>query len=113
MLSVVHIESEAESKAEYRRKFPGPSHPGRCGSRRGGEIKRSVCSLVAVLASAISLYAEDLGKATETSGLLCNSMCVKQNAGDAACDQTCTDKTGDVVLVDDQGQVFNIAVRTR
>ncbi len=72
-------------------------------------MRGSVCLLLAVLASAMSLYAEDLGKATKKSGLLCNSMCVKQSAGYAACDQTCTDKTGDVVLVDDQGQVFNIA----
>jgi len=72
-------------------------------------MKRSVCLLVAVLASALSLYAEDMGKATDMTGWLCNSKCVTQNAGDAACDQSCTEKSGDVVLVDDQGQVFKIA----
>lgn len=72
-------------------------------------MKRNVCLLVAVLASAISLYAGDMGKATAMSGWLCNSMCVAQNAGHAACDQSCSDKSGDVVLVDDRGQVFKIA----
>jgi hypothetical protein len=72
-------------------------------------MKRGVCLLVAVLASALSLYAEDTGKATHMTGWLCNSKCVTQNAGRAACDQSCTDKSGNVVLVDDHGQVFKIA----
>jgi hypothetical protein len=72
-------------------------------------MKRSVCLLVAVLASTISLYAEDMGKASDMTGWLCNAKCVKQSAGQSSCDQTCTDKTGDVVLVDDQGKVFKIA----
>jgi hypothetical protein len=72
-------------------------------------MKRSVCLLLAVLASALSLYAEDMGKATEMTGWLCNNKCVAQTAGHAACDQNCTDKSGDVVMVDDQGKVFKIA----
>jgi hypothetical protein len=43
------------------------------------------------------------------TGLLCNSKCVTQSSGHAACDQNCSDKSGDVVLVDDQGKVFKIA----
>ena len=72
-------------------------------------MKRSVCLLVALLVSALSLYAEDMGKATDMTGWLCNSKCVTQNAGHAACDQSCTDKSGAVVFVDDHGQVFKIA----
>jgi hypothetical protein len=72
-------------------------------------MKRSVCLLVAVLVSALSLYAEDMGKTTDMTGWLCNSKCVTKNAGRAACDQGCTDKSGDVVMVDDHGQVFKIA----
>jgi hypothetical protein len=43
------------------------------------------------------------------TGWLCNSKCVTKNASQAACDQGCTDKSGDVVLVDDHGQVYKIA----
>jgi len=72
-------------------------------------MKRITWSLVAVLVSAISLYAEDTGKATNMTGWLCNSKCVTKSAGHAACDQSCVEKSGDIVLVDDHGKVFNIA----
>jgi hypothetical protein len=72
-------------------------------------MKRIAALLIAVLISGISLYADDMGKETEMSGVLCNSKCVAQNAGHAACNQNCADKGGDVVLVDDQGRVFKIA----
>ncbi len=72
-------------------------------------MKRIAWLLVSVLVSAISLYAEDTGKATAMTGSLCNSKCVTQSAGHAACDQNCADKSGDIVLVDDHGQVFKIA----
>jgi len=65
--------------------------------------------LAAALISAMSLYADDMGKTTEMSGMLCNNKCVTQSAGHAACDSNCTDNSGDVVLVDDQGKVFKIA----
>jgi len=71
-------------------------------------MKRIVFLLVAALLSVVSLYAEDTGKATEMTGWLCNSKCVTQSAGHASCDQNCADKTGDVVLVDDQGKIFKI-----
>jgi hypothetical protein len=72
-------------------------------------MKRIACLLVAVLGLGISLFAEDMGKATEMTGWLCNNKCVAQTAGHAACDQNCADKSGDVVMVDDQGKVFKIA----
>ena len=72
-------------------------------------MKRRACLLLAVLASALSLYAEDMGKATDMTGWLCNNKCVAETAGHVACDQNCADKSGDVVMVDDQGRVFKIA----
>jgi hypothetical protein len=65
--------------------------------------------LVTVLGLGISLYADDMGKSTEMTGWLCNNKCVAQTAGHAVCDQHCTDKSGDVVMVDDQGKIFKIA----
>jgi hypothetical protein len=72
-------------------------------------MKRIAWLLAAVLMAGVSLFAEDTGKATDMSGWLCNNKCVTQSAGHAACDQRCADKSGDVVLVDDQGRVFKIA----
>lgn len=72
-------------------------------------MKRIVWLLIAVLGLAISLHAEDTGKTTEMTGWLCNSKCVTQSSGHAACDQNCSEKSGDIVLVDDQGKVVKIA----
>jgi hypothetical protein len=72
-------------------------------------MKRIAWLLIAVLGLGISLFAEDMGKATEMTGWLCNNKCVTQSAGHAVCDQNCADKSGDVVMVDDQGKVFKIA----
>jgi hypothetical protein len=72
-------------------------------------MKRIACLLVAVLGLGISVFADEMGKAAEMTGWLCNNKCVTQAAGHAACDQNCADKSGDVVMVDDQGKVFKIA----
>jgi hypothetical protein len=71
-------------------------------------MKRSVYLMLVLLASALWLYAEDMDKATEMTGWLCNSKCVSKNAGHAACDQRCTEKSADIVFVDDHGQVYKI-----
>jgi hypothetical protein len=72
-------------------------------------MKRSAYLLVPLLASAILLHAEDMGPTNDMTGWLCNSKCVTRNTGHATCDQSCADKSGEVVLVDDHGQVFKIA----
>ena len=70
-------------------------------------MKRIICLLVAVLGLGISLFAEGMGEATEMTGSVTTRCCA--DAGHAACDQNCADKSGDVVMVDDQGRVFEIA----
>ena len=74
-----------------------------------GKMKRIAWLPVAILVSAISLYAQDTGKTHAMTGWLCNSKCVTQSADHAICDQNCADKSGDIVLVDDQGRVLQIA----
>jgi len=72
-------------------------------------MKRMAWLLIAVLVSAISIHAEDTGKATTMTGWLCNSKCVTQSSGHAACDQKCAEESGEIVLVDDNGRVLKIA----
>lgn len=72
-------------------------------------MKRIVWLVIAVLGLGISLYAGDADKSMNMTGMLCNSKCVTQSAGQAACDSNCQDRTGDIVLVDDQGKVIKIA----
>lgn len=79
-------------------------------------MKKIVGLLVAVFCSSMLLYAQQAGKSsqgatqgTEMTGWICNSKCVTHDAGKAACDQTCSDKSGDVVFVEDSGKVTKIA----
>jgi hypothetical protein len=72
-------------------------------------MKRIAWLLAPVLLSAVSLYAEDMRKEADMSGVLCNSNGVVQNEGHAACDQTYAGQSGDVVFVDGQGRVFKVA----
>jgi hypothetical protein len=72
-------------------------------------MKRIARLLVPVLLSAIPLYAGDKGKTAEMSGFLCNSKCVSQSASHASCNTACADKGGEVILVDEMGQIFKIA----
>ncbi len=72
-------------------------------------MRRILGVLLTVFCSYMLLYAQEAGKGTEMTGWICNSKCVSHDAGKAACDQTCTDKSGDVVFVDDNGKVTKIA----
>lgn len=72
-------------------------------------MKRFVGLLVVVFCSSMLLYAQEATKGKEMTGWICNSKCVTHDAGKAACDQTCSDKSGDVVFVDDSGKVTKIA----
>ncbi len=71
-------------------------------------MKRSAALFTIVLTSLILLYAQD-NKPMEMTGWICNSACVKQSAGQATCDATCTEKSGDAVFVDDAGKVSKIS----
>lgn len=67
--------------------------------------------LLVMLCAATSLFAQGpTNKAgIEMSGTLCNSACVQNVSNRATCNTSCTDKTGDTVLVDDQGKVMKIS----
>jgi hypothetical protein len=67
--------------------------------------------LLAVLCAATSLVAQDSGKSQQkqVTGTICNSACVEPVNGLSTCNTGCTDKSGGLVIVDDQGKVMKIA----
>ena len=72
-------------------------------------MKRMTALLALLLASTMFVSAQDNGKGDEMSGVLCDQKCVKQDAGKAACDLSCTEKSGDRVFVDDEGKATKVA----
>jgi len=62
-----------------------------------------------MLAQDSAMPAQHSNKKMEMSGTICRSSCVTVVDNLSTCDKSCTDKSGDAVLVDDQGQVQKIA----
>lgn len=71
-------------------------------------MKRILCSLIAVLCLSAMMYAKDESKGTPMIGTICNSKCVVPVRSAPTCDLQCTDKSGDAVLVQDDGKVMKI-----
>ncbi len=72
-------------------------------------MKRIAWLFLVVLGSAILMHAQSSTKSTEMSGTICQSSCVSHVDNLATCDKNCTDKSGEAVLVDDQGILHPIA----
>ena len=72
-------------------------------------MKRIAVLLMFVLGTAVFVTAQSNSKGTEMIGTLCDQKCVKQDAGKAACDLSCTEKSGDRVFVDDNGKATKVA----
>ncbi len=70
-------------------------------------MKRLAWLFLAVLCSAVLLNAED--NTNTMTGWVCASKCVVQNNNGATCDPTCMEKNGDVVFINDQGEVTAIS----
>lgn len=73
------------------------------------KMKRFSLVFLAVLCTATALVAQEQTDHKQLMGTICNSACVVPHKGFPTCDLTCTDKTGDVVLVEDSGKVEKIA----
>ena len=72
-------------------------------------MKRMVALLALVLGTGIFMSAQDQSKGTEMTGTICDQKCVKQDAGKAACDLSCTETSGEAVFVDDEGKATKVA----
>jgi hypothetical protein len=74
-------------------------------------MKRAAWVVVGILCLASLAFAKDpkdKQKQMEMTGTVCNSKCVVQQDNLSTCDKGCTEKSGDVVLVDDKGKVMKI-----
>ncbi|MGC2322710.1 MAG: hypothetical protein WA463_08790 [Terriglobales bacterium] len=78
-------------------------------------MRRMVLIFVAMLCMGIAAYADDMGKGKDEgkgsamTGWLCNSKCVKPSGSKNTCDKACAAAEGDVVFIDSNGKVDNIA----
>jgi hypothetical protein len=72
-------------------------------------MKRTAALLALLLGSTMFVFAQDDPKGHEMTGVLCDQKCVKQDSGKAACDLSCTEKSGDRVFVDDEGKATKVS----
>ena len=72
-------------------------------------MKRIAWLLVTVLCSAILLFAGDKNKSTHMIGWVCNAKCVDQSSGTATCNKNCSEAAGDVVFINDSGEILQIS----
>jgi hypothetical protein len=101
---------ETSFSASNKTLIPKRADPGK---RRKGEkkMKHRGWLFLTVLSMATSLFAQDSNQnqQKEMTGTICNSACVVRQSNLPTCDTTCTDKSGDCVLVGDKGNVEKIA----
>lgn len=79
-------------------------------------MKRAALFLAIVLGS-VTLYAQQPSQGTEKqeaqgmemTGTICDSKCVTHTGTQSACDQSCTQKNGEAVFIQDTGTVTKIA----
>jgi hypothetical protein len=70
---------------------------------------KRLAALLALALGTMFMSAQDTSKGIEMTGTICDQKCVKQDAGKAACDLSCTEKNGDRIFVDDQGKATKVA----
>jgi hypothetical protein len=77
-------------------------------------MKRIAGLFTLVLALMMLVYAQDQNKPMEKkpmemTGWICNSKCVNHDKPTATCDASCTETSGDVVFIDEQGKTTKIS----
>jgi hypothetical protein len=72
-------------------------------------LKRLICMTALVFVANPFVFAADKNKGSEMTGTVCDQKCVKQDAGKAACDLSCTERSGEAAFVDDQGKAWKVA----
>lgn len=70
---------------------------------------RVIASLLTLILGSALLVAHDMSQSVEMTGTICDSGCVSQTGGQAACELKCSKKGGDAVFIDDNGKLTKIA----
>jgi hypothetical protein len=68
-----------------------------------------IASLLTVVLGSALLLAQDMSKAVEMSGTICDSKCLDQSGDHPACNLKCSETSADAVFIDDNGKVTKIA----
>jgi len=71
-------------------------------------MKRIAVLIVLVFGLSTFLSAGDKSKASKMNGTICDQKCVKQDAGKASCDASCTEQSGEATFIDDQGKAWKV-----
>jgi hypothetical protein len=81
-----------------------------CTTTKGGENMQRIALLFLVtLACVTSVHAQSSSDTRKLNGTVCDASCVVPVDNASTCDKSCTAKSGEAVLVDDQGKVMHIA----
>ena len=70
---------------------------------------RFIASLLTVVLGSALLLAQDMSKAVEMSGTVCDSKCVDPSGDHPACNLKCSETSSNAVFIDDNGKVTKIA----
>jgi len=72
-------------------------------------MKRLLVLMALVVGITTLLSAGEKSKPSQMSGIICDQKCVKQDAsGKSACDSSCTEQSGEAVLVDNEGKAWKV-----
>ncbi len=72
-------------------------------------MQRIALLFLVALGCVASMHAQSSSGSMKLNGTVCDSSCVVQVEGANTCDKSCTVKSGEAVLVDDQGKIMHIA----
>ena len=77
-------------------------------------MKRIAWALLPLfLSTAMFLFAGDKNSTNKMTGWVCNAKCVDNSSGTATCNKNCSETTGKVVFITDEGEVLQIANQSK
>jgi hypothetical protein len=84
-------------------------HPNRNKKKEKENMKRLAALAALTLGLLISASAQDQSKTMEMTGMVCDEKCVTHDSGQAACNTSCKEHSGQTVFLDDSGKLWKVA----
>jgi hypothetical protein len=72
-------------------------------------MKQIAWLLVTIFCLAVFVSAGEKNNSMDMTGWVCNAKCVDQTSGKATCNKNCSESAGQVVFIDNKGQVLQIS----